>query len=214
MSLHLVDSMDVIEKKILDAVVQIGNSKFPGLCGKIRQEIVSQLPSIFKLSSTYHSLIYGKLLHHFGFREGGANSKVDTIIEVLANSTHVDFNRMFVKGNSISGGIRVSAVRADFSDVLSQNEAYQTTDAGQQLPWLEWLLMEGDKVIIADYFFLPGNFRQSRSGNGIMVFDKTQYWRVPPEFAGVAADNWITRTISQYTDDISLIIEQAFKRYL
>lgn len=97
--------------------------------------------------------------------------------------------------------IRLEIGEGDFSDILSIAEAYQewtnaagTEEKGPPLPWLEWLLLEGDNNIIADHYFSTNNI--GRTGlPGVMLPNKdggAQKWRVPPEHSGVSTNNFIT----------------------
>lgn len=214
MSLVITTPLSQIEKMVLYECVKVANKQFPSMVNGIKSDLINNIGYIFELSPEYKSIAYGDLQGHFGMRPDESVSKLKEIVTILAQSTQVDFVPFRVRGNAISGGLRIYAFKEDFSDILSSNAAYQTTNAGQQLPWLEWLLIEGDKVIIYDYFFLPGDFETSRSGQGIMVFDKTKYWRVPPQYSGTKNSNWITRTVNAYIDDIGLLIEKSIKKRL
>jgi hypothetical protein len=91
------------------------------------------------------------------------------------------------------------------------------------VPWLQWLLFAGDDLVLAkaeilyDYPNRKINFRSSsRTGKAIMVtreyepsgssaarynrslkhshnIVRSAGWRVPPEFAGVESNNWLTK---------------------
>jgi hypothetical protein len=78
------------------------------------------------------------------------------------------------------------------------------------LPWLEWLLLKGNSIIVRNYNVKYGQNPRSRSGDAIMI-DSTSSWRVPPEFAGTTRDNWTTRALNRVDKDINRIIQQSFE---
>jgi hypothetical protein len=86
-------------------------------------------------------------------------------------------------------------IRDDWSDVLSlPSVSYSATT--RVIPWLEWLLLAGDSTLIRSYdvsFVVPPG-KKSRTGKAVMVRSKKN-WGVPPEYAGTASDNVITRAI-------------------
>lgn len=214
MSAVIITPLADIERMVLHEICKIGNAIFPSLAGQIRRNIASEFPSVFELSPEYKSLENGILQGEFGFKDSEAKSKLNAITKQLAKSTQVDYTPLKVRGKSITGGFTISAFQADFADILTLSEAFQTTDKGVMLPWLEWLLLFGNKVVIFDYYFQPGKFPTSRSGQGIMVFNNKAYWRVPPQFSGTVTNNWITRTVSAYLTDIEFIVERALKKVL
>ena len=101
-------------------------------------------------------------------------------------------------------------IRSDFSDVLSSDSGF-VIDAlrGYQLPWLEWLLLEGNKAIISKQEVIIGPNKFSRTGLAIMR-PSNKSWRVPSEFAGTIKDNWITRAIDNSESQINELLDKAF----
>lgn len=213
MSIIITTPIAQIEKMVLEEVAKVGNKLLPSIVPKIKSDIVANIGFYFELSPEYKSIANGELMGHFGLRPTEVMAKLKAIVDILAASTQVRFVPLRVRGKTLGGGIQIYAFLSDFSDILSLNEAHQITDAGQTLPWLEWLLIEGDKIIIYDYYFQPGSMK-SRSGMGIMVFGNQSYWKVPAQFSGTKNDNWITRTVNAYIHDIELLIQQSIQKHL
>lgn len=97
-------------------------------------------------------------------------------------------------------------IPADFDDILALPEASYFTDKQQLIPWLQWLIIEGDKVIVRDYDFSVRNNRFSRTGLGIMVEGAGRRWKVPAEFSGTVQNNFITRALRDADREIEDII--------
>ena len=108
--------------------------------------------------------------------------------------------------------IRLEVGQKDFSDILGLPAAYQewtdatgTTEKGPPLPWLEWLLLEGDQPIITNSYFsksqgtgrtgLPGTMAENRGGK--------KGWRVPPAYSGIASANFITDIFKKVQLEVS-----------
>lgn len=194
----LTDPINVIEKKILEAMRTQLNKIFPQVVDRIRNDISLHLQSIYKNTSTYKSLLNGELQAHFGLPYVEAVIKLNSIVETLGKSVQVDFTRLSIRGNTIHGGLNIYAIQADMEDILSLDDANVVTEKQQVLPWLEWLLVEGDRIIVHNYVIRFGGYVSSRSGKALMFESKGGVWRVPPKYSGTLSDNWITRTISDY----------------
>lgn len=204
--IKLIDPISTIERKILSACVKEMNIAFPKAIQSIEDDIKNRIKTIFVNSPEFSALTdnNGLLRYAFGLPQSEAISACDNIINELAESLHVEFRKFTVTGGkSVKGGIRVYAFLADFSDILGLSTSSTTTLKGEQLDWLEWLLIEGDKVIIKDYDMILGNFATSRSGGAIMTLNNKSAWRVPPQYSGTKNDNWITRAL----DDAAIFVE-------
>jgi hypothetical protein len=85
------------------------------------------------------------------------------------------------------------------------------TENGSKIPWLQWLLIEGDKFIITGYTYIvePTVVEKSRTDKGIM-HKSTRSWRVPPAHSGTPDDNFLTRALDSLDASIDKIISQEF----
>lgn len=215
--------------KILLPIRNKINNSFPKLRELIKNLIRSRIKPIFTSSDTYRSLTLSRdegLRFHFGLEAGEAIEKLDAIIDVLANEVEVSLRplrRSKLGGGRLTGGITVFLFRAGFEKILSHEAAFVTTDKGQSLHWLRWLLLEGNKVIIKDYDIEFGPFPSSRSGGAVMlkskrgeVFGNKPGWKVPSRFAGTIRKNWITRLVAEkrafLEKFILAAVKEAFRR--
>ncbi len=192
--LELIDPINVIEKRILRAIIDLMNVKFPLIVSAVEADIANNFARIFLSEPEAQSLESGDLMIRFGLSPSTTIPALDMILNTLANSVKVKFTKFSLSGTRINGGLKIEAVRDDFKDIIGLPVSTITTTNGTNLPWLEWLLLEGDKIVVADYNVRYGNFPSSRSGGGIMVESKGGF-RVPPQYSGVIDNNWITRAI-------------------
>ncbi|NCA31122.1 MAG: hypothetical protein EBS93_10465 [Chitinophagia bacterium] len=101
-------------------------------------------------------------------------------------------------------------VSIDYADVLSSDDALVIDNLrGYNLPWLEWLLLEGNKIIVRKQQVEFGPNIASRTGNAIMR-PSNKSWRVPSEFAGTITNNWITRAIDNSESQIYDLLDRIF----
>jgi hypothetical protein len=158
----------------------------------------------------WYALNNGALVEEFGLTNPVA--KINTVMRYWINSIVVLFNPFKISGGQLKGRFEISMIRADWSDVLTIPEALQITSKGQPLPWLQWLLIEGDKVIIREYELAQGK-KPGRAGGRIMIKTKGR-WRVPPQYAGTTNDNFVTRAIDSIAPDFEQIfIDEVTKRF-
>ena len=159
-------------------------------------EALSTCPEILSLQS-------GKLKYDFGLPD----DPTQEIIYAIANSTYVYFRDFKIKRGTFSNVLSVYVQPQDFGNLLSADFSKVITDAGQELPWLKWLLLEGDAVVVTQYSVQYGQYDQSRSGGAIMV--PSGFYKVPSEFSGSIEDNFITRALSKYEDRFIEIVRNS-----
>ena len=207
LSVNLVESESEITSKILQALMPQVSVYFD----KIQSELVDAIPSIIIQSIVnqpeYDALMSGTLQYEFGIPDPG--SRLSEIIETIRNGYVVKYKPVSAKSSSLVGGIKIEMVKKDFSDLLSLGSASLTTEKGERLEWLRWLLVEGDNVIISDNVFIFGPDPNSRTGYGIMRQMSGGFWRVPPEYAGNLENNWITRAIEEASTSIDKEIQRV-----
>ena len=79
---------------------------------------------------------------------------------------------------------------------------------GGSLPWLQWLLLEGDSIIIANFGVEYSNEAQGRAGPARMT-RQARPFRVNPKFSGTKDDNFITRSLSGRILEIEKAIKEV-----
>lgn len=184
----------------------------------VLEEVKSLTNAFLRSTETYQSLVSGQLATHFGFRKGNERGRLEPILNTFVNSIHYTFVP-FARGK---GSFTISGFVNGFSDVLSLPEALiqgssdKKLSTAYPLPWLNWLLLQGDRVIVQDYHIEIGSVaaKSSRSGKAIMVGGGT--WAVP-ELGGTEGNNWITdltpvgtNAITSYDKKIRDTMERMF----
>lgn len=221
--IQLLDPVDVIETKILKAIRDEINTAFQKALPSIDIAIKNRSRVFFETSKEAQALINGPLDKHFGIPQGEASVRVGSIIQTIINNISTRLIKVSVKGKSLTGGIEIGVLQSDFKDVLSNSEAVIITDNGEKLPWLEWLLLRGDNIIISDHVIKFGNFNSSsfinsRSGGAIMIEKAGGFWRVPPKYSGTIRKNWLTRSILDvsdvYLDMINSVLKEKIEAVL
>lgn len=212
LSLKLVNSSSDINKQILAAIRDHLSEAFRKSVSPAQNKIRTILKEALMAQPEYSSLISGQLKYEFGIP---TSQQVDAIIELWINNIQVDYNQPSIKGSSISGGFALSAIREDYSDVISSGSAVVVdNNSGAVLPWLEWLLLYGGKIIVRNYSVKLGPNPRSRTGMAVMIESKGSNWRVPPEFAGTLKNNWVTRALDQIDDNILDIIQLEIEKHI
>ena len=212
MTINILETNPQIIKLMRDALLIEVNKYFTlTVIQNIINKIKPNIKSIISNAPEAQSLISGDLRGEFGIPNGLEVDFVKSIVLTIANNIQLDFYPIKLTGSSLSGGFTFYVAQEDFADILSLSEATITTDKAQILPWLEWLLLQGNKIIISEHKlkFSPAN---SRSHSFIMVQDTGSFWSVPPQFAGTIKDNWITRALEDNIKAIQTIVATEMKR--
>lgn len=189
-----------INKAISDKTTKLIKSKL----NNIKQEIQFEVKYALNTSRTYYELITGDLRSHFGIPAGEEAARVESIVNTIADNVSVEYI------NSYFGGLKIGILREGFKDILGLPAAVINTAKGN-LAWLEWLLLQGDNIIVSDFIIKRGQNPFSRSGDAIMIEQIGGFWKVPSSFSGTANDNWLTRVLSQLENVITKIINRNLK---
>lgn len=184
---------------------------------------------------TYASLVDGRLRLELGL------GNIDLINQVIDSAIR-GVRAIFVqRGNNysrIAGHITIQI----FNNLAAESAHYQgsfyhsVNSKGRStlIPWLDWLLFRGQsRLTIASYTFVP-NHPSSRTGGGLMIYPQTRAarrnrpslstarhnfrrrvggYRIPPEFAGTASDNWFIDAAEQTTQALRYYLEQSLLEF-
>jgi len=190
MPIRLVDSINLISSKINKACSEELNAILPGKKYRI-MSIAKRLASNWIISQPeMDSLSGGFLSGAFGLYSGTEAQAVNSIKNSVEQSIEVNVNTV---SNSLhKGGITINFQPSTFTNLLSLSEGHVSYSGGD-LHWLQWLLEQGDAMIIVNYRYYPES-GMGRSNKGFMK--KTGTFRVPPQFSGTVDNNFITRALT------------------
>jgi len=206
-----------IAREILDRCAQKINRRL--MTGVMKSNLKSltrvMIENSIMAQPEYESLVNstGVLRTELGLSD--ADSRLMSLLRVLMRSVNVAITPARVVGNSVTGQIVITAVPGDFADLLSSPAASYTTDKGAVIPWLEWLLLKGDTILIATHktVYDPKKAGVSRTGHDIML-PSDEGWRVPPEFSGTINNNFITRAVNDALPNLRSSIEAEIRSKL
>lgn len=173
--------------------------------GRVLRDVRDAVRRSLEAGDEYRSLLAGTLREEFGVEE--PQGVVNNIVNAVADSVNVS---VLPAGRGDLGGLRVDAVRGDYSDVLAVPGASYVSVSLRRgtetlVPWLNWLLLAGDRVIVGDWQTLAGGRLGSRTGRMIMVSPTRRPprgFRVDPAYSGVAGNNWLTRSMEAAVPEI------------
>lgn len=204
----------VMYQKLLGAVRNHLNSAMHLAAAGITKRVREYAEDLVENTSTYGSLLTGELLGELGIPD--VQGRLKAVVEAVGKSVHVQVIPIRVNGTKLNGGLRVQMLRSDFEDLLALPAAEYYSNQ-YLIPWLQWILLEGDKIIITTHEIFkdlsPSQKASSRTGKALMRPGKG--WRVPPEYAGVADDNFLTRAfgdeLTKIKDRITTIVSEELE---
>jgi len=188
-----------IKFKVLESFKRIKNNITKQVADIANKFIKSNLPNVSQyIYNSVYTAIYncpemesvrtGILKADFGLDF----DPTDAIADSIARSISVTIRKSDINKGLVSGYL-INIQPLTYLNLLSLPESVVITEKGERLPWLEWLTLYGDSIIIYDYgVFYKNNV--GRSEMGIMV-KSNRFFRVNPEYSGDGADNFITRSI-------------------
>lgn len=206
--IELIDSLSTIQKNINKAIAQDMNllllkKKYTieTECKRIVSKWILDQPEIKSLQSDVPYSLSGQ----FGLTPGADIIAVNDIITAVENSIHTKIIKF---DQNLNGGLFVYFQPSNFANLLGLVSGHVFYNNGD-LHWLEWLLKEGDNIIVINYSYNPKiGIGRSKLGN----MTKSGSFRVPPEFSGTEQNNFITRAL--IGSDQEKNIENIFMKVL
>jgi hypothetical protein len=144
-----------------------------------------------RASPAWNSLVGGQLYHELGVVD--AEPILEHVARNVRNGVLVQSLGVRPQGERLTGGLRMQLLKGDYSEVLDVDGAEFVSEGRYVIPWLRWLTLGGNAILVGDYHFESGHTQASRTSDGIMVRSGT--WQVPAEYSGTEEDNWLTRAL-------------------
>lgn len=197
-----------IERSINKALAEHLNkrirSKKSFLVGKIKRAVENWVLGQPEIRSLLSDGVPNSLSSQFGLPVGSSKSAVNSIVSAVADSTEIQVSKLNQK---LQGTIEFRFQPSSFANLLSLSSGIVTTEKGVNLKWLEWLLLEGDRIVVVGYRYQPSE--DGRAGGGTMLSGSG--FRVPPQFSGTSDDNFITRAFSGRSSELTQLISGIFR---
>jgi len=209
-SIKILETDVVIKRRIMKAVAKEVNVIFNKAKPRIFTEMQKLTEKLLFASPEIQSLQGGDLQAVFGIRKGEEDSVVYAIVKAVSSSVKVENIVISARSSmGLRGGMKIYIQPDDFSNLLSLPEGYVFYGEGDAntIPWLQWLLTLGDKILIGDYHFEAKDM--GRSTMGIMVPKGT--FRVPPSYSGTEDNNFITRAFARRAGEIAKAIQRSLR---
>jgi hypothetical protein len=208
-NLKLIETNNEITNNILKALIPEIDSYLKQKLQYVKINLPQLIYTMLVSTDTYSSLVNGQLKYEFGIPD--PINKLDEILNIWTNNVFIDYKSPVIGAGKIKASFSVSIIRSDFADVLS-NDAALVVDSlrGYSLPWLEWLLLEGNKTIVKNQQVVLKPSKFSRTGIALMQ-ESNKSWKVPSQYAGTIQNNWITKTIDDNEATINTFLTKAFE---
>lgn len=202
-NIRLLETNDQIRRNIEMAISEEVNK----LVKKNRNKTIKKLskavaswiknsPEVISLQSEQNA---GSLNAQFGLPNGLGFSAANAIAAAVVETVRIEVDGF---SKELRGKISFYVQPDRLQNLLTLPEGVLQIANGA-LPWLDWLITQGNRTIITGYEYVPSS--DGRSGGGTMVAGGV--WRVPPEFSGTTDNNFITRALSGRQYEISRIME-------
>lgn len=210
-TLKLKTPLASIERSALNHLKHKLNSVLNAAVPGIKQNLGNLIATKLKASPEYVSIIGGDLNAELGIQNAAAI--MEGVLNAIINSIIILPKAITIRsGVSLTGGMRIQILRSDFSDILTVPGVSYQSEGGYIIPWLQWLLFAGDKIIVADYEVIFHNDPDSRTGKALMRKHRGRGYRLSPAYSGTPKNNFITRALEGVEQDIENIIRLEISR--
>lgn len=203
--LRLLSSNREISQLILENISTYLNPRLDRALVNIQNNLSILVADALRSEPEYQSLLSGQLKAELGIPD---TDMIESVVVALSQAININKKPISIKTNGISGGFTINMIKSNDLSGVIKNAAASINVTEGSIPWLEWLTLKGNEILVKDYIVKLGPNPNSRSGMAIMKGSVGDAWRVPPMFAGTENNNWITRAISRIENNIyDLIIK-------
>ena len=186
------DFEDIVISSVNEAFNAATQKAAPSIQRSLQDVVYSGIDKCPELQDLRSGSLRGEL----GLTSRNAGQASDNIARAVSKSVVVELGTASAKKGI--GGLDIYVQPSDFANVLGIGGSSVTYFSKRYkrpitLEWLDWLLKEGDRIIVGKFRFEPTGGR-GRSSLGNMKKGGT--WRVSPRYAGTKDNNFITRALS------------------
>jgi hypothetical protein len=210
--LGLALSFDVDSDSLAQALGEALNKAIIRASFPLTRRLGELVEAAVKASPEYASLTgsdgEGQLRHQLGVITAGPI--LDQVVRNVREGLTVTPMGVEVRGDSLTGALRIEIIKDDYSEVIGVSGGSFTSEGGHEVPWLQWLTLEGDRILVTDHKFSGGHERRSRTGYGLML--RPGNWKIPPAYVGVATDNWLSRSVHAALPAFGEVIVQEVEK--
>jgi len=206
--IKLLESNKEIASKINKALAREFNAKMRKKSAVLNNRLRPIITNALFNSPEILSLQSGVLRFDFGL----TGDPGPQIVQAVVDSLRISVNPAKGNSNNISGGFLLHLQPNDYTNLLTLPVAMQALEIEGRVPWLEWLLLAGDAIIIA-HFGVEYGAGKGRSGGAHMVrLADAPFgpFKVNSTFSGTIDNNFITRAISRVSSQIKQAIIGVF----
>lgn len=214
LQLDFIKGQDQLATGIAKAMRPVLNKAFIDSSPLIEAGLQNMIRRAIKQTNEYQSLINGTLRSELGLVD--PDNKMEEILEVWIKSIVViPVNVKFARASkALEGGLSIKGIKSSMNDVIGLPSATYISENGQRVPWLEWLMLYGDQVILTDHHvkFDLNSYEFKYSRTGLALMQKGGTYRIPAEYSGVAGNNFVTKALENIKDDIEHLIVNEVQR--
>ena len=194
--LKIIESNAEIQRMIERGLRKDAQKMLSQSISRIKSRITPIIRTALTTCPEIQSLSGGKLAADFGLTSDPSGQIVSAIMSSL--------NVRPRKGNAKDlGGVVVELQPTSFANLLGLSTAEQEIDGGS-IPWLYWLLTQGDTILIAGYGVEYGSHGRTGEARRNQKFAP---FKVDSSFSGTEENNFITRAINRVSSQIKSAIQ-------
>lgn len=175
------------KKNVINELRERAKSLVQKNYAKIRRAVKPVIVDAIYECPEMESLRSGKLRYDLGV-------KIDPTL-LIAWSVADTMKLQYTYSNQYIFNFSISIQPGRYGNLLDLPQSVIISENGKKIPWLEWLLTNGTKIIMADFGVLYKE-GTGRTGGAITVQNVTPFM-IDPAFAGVVGDNFISRALNK-----------------
>lgn len=215
LSVELITKAPTIALLIKDRIADKMNNSVTLSIPNIRSMVADLLKDSIRNSPEVNELLDGNLRHQLGATKDEVEATVDFLIDRLIATMKIDFKAFKKFGGKFGGYLEVAIFPQTLIDeLMAFPKASFLTKKGVKIPWMEWLLTLGDRIIVKKYDIDYLHTRGTRTGGASMKPTRVRGWRVPAGYSGTRTNNFITRALDNIENHVGYIMAAEIRRQI
>ena len=184
----------------------------------VKSDMKKLIDKELRNSAVITNLLTGELRGQLGLTKAKAQSAVENIIRAVVSTVDVQSKRVNIGKGSARNVLSITTQPSSFANVSSISQGIvgyysNTYKKSVAIKWLDWLLFEGDRIVVSKFHYETNPKIKGRSGLGKM--HKGGFFRIAPHYSGTDKDNFISRDFYEdgFQTSTSHIIQSNIEKY-
>mgnify|MGYP003625415580 FL=1 len=211
-------SPEQVEKAIKKIISEQLTKTIALAAPEIKSDMQKLIDKQLRSSIVMKDLVEGELRGQLGLNKSTAESAAESIVRAVVGTIDVKSKAVKISRRGNENVLSITTQPSNFkniSSILQGTIGYYSNryKKSVNIKWIDWLLFEGDKIVVSESHYETNPRIKGRSGLGKM--HKGGFFRIAPYYSGTGKDNFISRVFEEdgFQTAVSNIIQSNIQKH-